>query len=108
MSLKFKRTVEDFVCEHCGNEVKGTGFTNHCPKCLWSKHVDIFPGDRLEVCGGMMEPIGVERKGDTYILIQRCVTCGSEFRIKVSQKDDFDEVVKIAKKSVDRILNKKE
>ena len=26
--------------------MKGNGYTNHCPKCLWSKHVDINPGDR--------------------------------------------------------------
>ncbi|MEI8338218.1 MAG: RNHCP domain-containing protein [bacterium] len=108
MSLKFKKTKEDFVCENCGNEVKGTGFTNHCPKCLWSKHVDVFPGDRSEACGGMMEPIGVERKGDSYILTQQCVTCGKNARIRVSQKDDFDEIIKIVNKSVDKILNKKD
>ncbi len=108
MSLKFKKTKEDFVCEHCGNKVSGTGFTNHCPKCLWSKHVDIFPGDRLEACRGMMEPVSVERKGDSYILAQKCVTCGKEARIKVSQNDDFDEVVKIAKKSVDDFMRRSE
>ena len=108
MSLKFKKTKEDFVCEHCGNEIKGTGFTNHCSKCLWSKHVDIFPGDRLEACGGVMEPVFVEQKGSEYMLTQRCVVCGKEFRIKVSQEDDFDEVIKVVKKSVDKILNKKE
>ena len=108
MSLKFKKTVEDFICANCGNKVSGTGFTNHCSKCLWSKHVDIFPGDRLEVCGGMMEPVSVERKGDSYILKQKCVSCGKEARIKVSQNDDFDEVVKIAKKSVDDFMRRSE
>jgi Zn finger protein HypA/HybF involved in hydrogenase expression len=48
----FKRTIEDFTCEHCGEQVTGNGFTNHCPQCLWSKHVDIDPGDRLALCGG--------------------------------------------------------
>lgn len=24
------------MCEHCSAEVLGTGYTNHCPKCLWS------------------------------------------------------------------------
>ena len=104
MSLKFKKNVEEFICEHCGNSVKGNGFTNHCPKCLWSKHVDVFPGDRLEACGGMMEPINVEKKGNDYMLIQQCVACAKEFRIKVSQEDDFDEVIKIVKKSVDKHL----
>lgn len=36
----FTRVIEDFICENCGTEVKGNGYTNHCPKCLWSKHVD--------------------------------------------------------------------
>ena len=51
---KFIKVKEDFVCEHCGAEVKGDGYTNHCPKCLWSKHVDVHPGDRAAECGGMM------------------------------------------------------
>ncbi|MFA6992594.1 MAG: RNHCP domain-containing protein, partial [Candidatus Gracilibacteria bacterium] len=41
MPKRFSRTIEDFVCEKCGAKVKGDGYTNHCPKCLWSKHVDI-------------------------------------------------------------------
>ena len=61
----FQKNVEDFVCGNCGGEVVGNGYTNHCPKCLWSKHVDINPGDRAEKCGGMMKPISViKTKGD--------------------------------------------
>ncbi|MEI6479153.1 MAG: RNHCP domain-containing protein [bacterium] len=98
MSLRFKKTIEDFICGHCGNNVKGNGFTNHCPKCLWSKHVDVFPGDRAETCEGMMEPIDVDKKGRGYLLVQRCVICGKESRIKVSQEDSFEEVIKIVDK----------
>jgi len=56
---KFKRTKENFTCENCGFLVEGDGYTNHCPRCLWSKHVDINPGDRCSNCFGMMEPIDV-------------------------------------------------
>ncbi|MEA1909889.1 MAG: RNHCP domain-containing protein, partial [Patescibacteria group bacterium] len=56
----FIKTTEDFTCEHCGYNVKGTGYTNHCPKCLYSKHVDDVPGDRKNKCNGLMAPIGVE------------------------------------------------
>ncbi|MBU3901416.1 RNHCP domain-containing protein, partial [Patescibacteria group bacterium] len=45
-SKKFQRKIEDFVCGHCGPKIKGTGYTDHCPKCLWSQHVDVNPGDR--------------------------------------------------------------
>lgn len=59
---KFKRTKEDFIGESCGFKVRGDGYTNHCPNCLWGKHVDVNPGDRQSDCRGMMEPVGVEMK----------------------------------------------
>lgn len=90
---KFKKTREDFVCENCGREVKGDGFTNHCPKCLWSKHVDLFPGDRAGDCGGLMAPITVEEDGGEWSLIHKCQKCGLEKKNKVSKYDDFDAVI---------------
>ena len=63
---KFQRKKEDFICENCNKKVKGDGYTNHCPACLWSKHVDINPGDRLAECKGMMKPIGLDKKGDIF------------------------------------------
>ena len=73
---KFQKRLEDFVCEKCGKEVEGDGYTNHCPFCLWSKHVDIFPGDRLEPCVALMKPIGAEGQGDKQTLIHQCIKCG--------------------------------
>jgi hypothetical protein len=68
MPKLFTKTVEDFVCEHCGEKVVGDGYTNHCPKCLWSKHVDINPGDRASECQGMMKPINVDvQHGETML-----------------------------------------
>ena len=64
MTKKFQRTKEDFTCEKCGLVVKGSGYTNHCSRCLWSKHVDVNPGDRQTTCQGFMEPVGVELKGE--------------------------------------------
>ena len=75
---QFQRKKEDFICEHCGKEVKGNGYTNHCPECLYSKHVDINPGDRAEDCGGLMEPVELEQKDGKYIIDQNlCIMCGS-------------------------------
>jgi len=95
MTQKFIRTKENFTCGNCGFSVEGTGFTNHCPKCLWSKHVDINPGDRQEKCGGMMEPIKIEMKGDEYLIIHRCLKCGFEKRNKKDLNDNFEEILKI-------------
>lgn len=97
VSPKFQRKIEDFICENCGYSVIGNGYTNHCPKCLWSKHVDINPGDRASTCGGMMEPISVEIKDGEYVLLQKCKKCGHERRNKVGKEDDFDAVLKVGK-----------
>lgn len=93
---KFQRAVEDFACEHCGRKVKGSGYTNHCPRCLWSKHVDIDPGDRKEQCGGMMEPVAAESKDGGYVITHRCVKCRYEKRNKASENDDFDVILELA------------
>jgi hypothetical protein len=100
MALTFKKRKEDFICEHCGESVLGDGFTNHCPKCLWSKHVDVNPGDRASTCGGLMEPVSVEvGRGGEYLVIHECVTCKYRKKNKVSPQDDFDTILSIAQQS---------
>ena len=97
MPKLFQKKVEDFVCEHCGEKVIGDGYTNHCPKCLWSKHVDINPGDRASECQGMMKPTKVEVERGETMLTYRCEKCGFLRRKKVEKNDNFDEIVKLAK-----------
>ena len=58
--MAFIRKIENFTCNNCGTFVVGDGYTNHCPNCLFSKHVDTSPGDRKSSCKGLMEPIGIE------------------------------------------------
>ena len=46
-----------FQCGHCGVDVSldapGTSHRNHCPHCLWSRHLDRnVPGDRKAGCTG--------------------------------------------------------
>lgn len=91
----FKRTIEDFTCEHCGEQVTGNGFTNHCPQCLWSKHVDVDPGDRLALCGGLMRPTEIQKKGSEYSIIQVCEKCGFTRANKAQKEDNFDMVLQI-------------
>lgn len=92
----FKRTIENFVCEHCGIHVKGDGYTNHCPQCLWSKHVDVAPGDRAAACGGMMEPIALEGSTGKYRIIQQCERCHISRPIAVAKNDNMKAVLAIA------------
>ncbi|OGG69600.1 hypothetical protein A3F27_00300 [Candidatus Kaiserbacteria bacterium RIFCSPHIGHO2_12_FULL_53_13] len=96
---KFQRRVEDFVCEHCGARVVGSGYTNHCPRCLWSKHVDVNPGDRAAGCGGLMEPAALEGSTPVYDIVHRCTRCGEQRRNKADKYDDMNVLLSIAGKA---------
>ncbi|MBO0714121.1 MAG: RNHCP domain-containing protein [Acidimicrobiales bacterium] len=70
-----------FRCRHCGHDVPGTvpgtAHRNHCPACLWSRHLDRSPGDRSSDCGSSMEPIAICVRGDgEWVLVHRCLGCG--------------------------------
>jgi len=102
------RTNDGFVCERCGMQVvplaRG-GFRNHCPGCLWSKHVDCVPGDREAECRGLMEPLGVERDAKRgWMVVHRCVGCGMVRRNRAAlddprQPDDFEAVLEVARRA---------
>ncbi|MBI2644860.1 RNHCP domain-containing protein [Candidatus Uhrbacteria bacterium] len=94
-SKKFQRKKEDFICGHCGFLMYGNGYTNHCQKCLWSKHVDVYPGDRAAGCNGMMEPTGVEVKKGEQVIVHTCVRCGYVKKNKASKDDSFDVLLKL-------------
>ena len=93
---KFQRCVQDFDCEHCGAFVKGNGYTNHCPECLWSKHEDISPGDRAASCGGLMQPVTVAGRVGEYRLHHRCQVCGAVRSVKAAKQDNFEQLLAIA------------
>lgn len=102
MVKKFSRFVEDFQCEHCGEHVRGNGYTNHCSHCLYSKHVDIHPGDRLATCQGLMEPIQVEVKRNQYILVHRCLKCQFVKRNKAASNDNFSAILQVMREQAKR------
>ena len=93
---KFSRCIEDFTCEECGQEVKGDGYTNHCPACLWAKHVDVNPGDRSANCDGMMKPVRAEYIKGEFVIIHRCEKCGKETRNKAAKNDDREKLYELA------------
>ncbi|MBI2439040.1 MAG: RNHCP domain-containing protein [Candidatus Moranbacteria bacterium] len=95
----FQKKIENFRCGHCHQDVRGNGYTNHCPQCLYSRHVDIYPGDRLAICGGLMEPISLQAHGKKQILVHRCLVCGHEKKNKVDAEDDFEMLLALAKKN---------
>ncbi len=70
----------------CAPSRAGVQNRNHCPACLWSRHLDWrSPGDRLSTCRAAMRPIGLttkrsrnkyaqERDGELMI-IHQCAGC---------------------------------
>lgn len=103
---RFTDINESFTCAQCGREVPPSNRScrNHCPYCLYSMHLDVFPGDRMADCGGLMVPISVtahSKKG--YQLLHRCQKCGAEGRniINFDDKlapDSMDEVLRLMRK----------
>ena len=79
-----RHEADGFTCIHCALQVPGqswgTKHRNHCPACLYSRHMDESPGDRASPCRAPMEPIGIEvRAGDRggeWAIIHRCRACG--------------------------------
>lgn len=72
--------ASSFRCTHCSIDVPtgapGTQHRNHCPTCLWSRHLDVRPGDRAAACGSAMEPIAVGVRGQgEWLLVHRCRGC---------------------------------
>jgi len=99
-----KRENTGFVCTCCGYRVEpvDTGsYRNHCPRCLYSRHVDVRPGDRANVCGGLMEPIGIRHAGKKgWQLLHRCEICGAISANRVAggtrQPDDVAALAKLS------------
>ncbi len=95
---KFNMRDEDFICEHCHKEVKKLNYTarDHCPYCLYSKHVDINPGDRENNCLGLLKPIGIEKYRNTYKIIYKCEKCHETHKNIIADDDDNNEIIKIS------------
>ena len=97
--------TESFLCTHCGRPVTaqgaGSDHRNHCPYCLYSRHLDITPGDREADCGGSMEPIAVwVRKKGEWAVIHRCKICGSLSSNRIAADDNPMKLMSLAMRPV--------
>ena len=95
----------DFVCVRCRAQVSGSAYgtkhRNHCPACLWSRHVDELIGDRRASCRSGMEPIGVEVRADgEWALIHRCSGCGQLRTNRIAGDDDVLKLMGLALRAV--------
>lgn len=95
---KFTMIDENFICANCGNSVDKLGYTarDHCPNCLYSKHVDIMPGDRMNTCLGLLKPIGIEKFKDTYKIIYKCSKCGEIHKNIIANDDNMNLIIELS------------
>lgn len=101
---------QSFTCANCGKKVTtsgniGTHQRNHCPYCLYSKHVDERSGDRQAHCHGKMIPIGLtfkhegEGKVGELMLIHLCEKCGKISINRLAGDDDIEKVQQVFEES---------
>jgi RNHCP domain-containing protein len=99
-----RRGPDSFRCRHCRLDVSlsapGTRHRNHCPSCLWSRHVDDdVPGDRAADCAGSMEPIAVcVREDGEWALIHRCGACSTVRLNRIAGDDNPLMLMRLAVK----------
>lgn len=97
----FVKNDNEFICVNCNKRVEKLRYTSrdHCNHCLHSLHVDLFPGDRLNKCKGVLLPINVEetsKKGK--VIVYRCLRCGQTVRNIVANDDKNEVIYEIVKK----------
>jgi len=96
---KFNMIDEEFICENCKKSVNKLNYTarDHCNHCLYSKHVDIMPGDRANNCHGLLKPIGIEKYKNTYKIIYKCEKCNILHKNIMADDDNFDKIIELSK-----------
>lgn len=114
--MEEKNKNQAFQCSHCHKWVFydrsiGTKHRNHCPYCLWSKHLDLDEsGDRKSACQGEMEPIsltfkqeGINKYGEAkqgeLMLIHQCLKCGKISINRLAADDNPQAILEIFEKS---------
>jgi len=114
----------DFYCCNCSQWVPfthsmGTRHRNHCPFCLWSKHVDDhISGDRASKCQANMKPIGLTFKhegADKYgrprqgeiMVVHECTACDEISINRIAADDSPEAIIGIFRQSLELHQNKK-
>ncbi|MBN2085340.1 MAG: RNHCP domain-containing protein [Anaerolineales bacterium] len=107
----------EFFCLRCGVivsgafELSGVRNRNHCPYCLWSRHLDWqAPGDRLSSCKGAMRPIGLTLKNarkkyaavpsGELMVVHQCVVCAAVSINRIAADDGTGVLVEVFRTSL--------
>lgn len=101
----------NFICLNCQKQISGKNIgtvnRNHCPRCLYSKHVDKdIPGDRKADCQKEMKPVGLtfkleginkygqEKQGE-LMLIHECIRCAKISINRIAGDDNPEKILQI-------------
>ena len=95
---RFTMKDEPFICENCLKPVKALEYTarDHCPYCLYSKHLDILPGDRSNNCHGLLKPISIEKYKKIYKIIYKCIKCNQLHKNIMAKDDNFEKIIELS------------
>jgi hypothetical protein len=122
LDKKCRVSLDGFQCRHCLAYVytqpvlSGVQNRNHCPYCLWSRHVDhIQPGDRMSACKAIMQPVGLTVKGrqnkyggwiiGELMLIHRCNDCGKLSINRIAADDQAERILELFQESLSLDIN---
>jgi len=103
-----------FRCVHCKAEIPtaapGTTHRNHCPLCLWSRHVDESIGDRKSKCLSSMEPMGLVFKntGAVIMVVHKCLGCGKISKNRIAADDNSFVILTLIRRSLDILPDERE
>jgi DNA-directed RNA polymerase subunit RPC12/RpoP len=99
---KFTKNNENFICINCSKEVEKhpTSSRDHCNYCLYSLHVDIFPGDRANTCRGVLRPIDIKTSNGKTQIVYVCEKCGEIENNIVASDDNEEEILMLTNKIV--------
>lgn len=97
-----KNENQGFACANCGLNVEkltNGSYRNHCPRCLYSLHVDNNIGDRASNCCALMEPVGLTYKSNKgWQIIHQCTRCRQISRNRVAKDTtQADSILAIAR-----------
>ncbi|OGO26024.1 MAG: hypothetical protein A2136_02365, partial [Chloroflexi bacterium RBG_16_54_11] len=104
--------VHGFRCRYCQAfvhtipELSGVQNRNHCPYCLWSRHLDLWAaGDRLSACKAGMQPIGLTVKpgrnkyashlAGELMLVHLCLECNHVSINRIAADDAPDALMRL-------------
>jgi hypothetical protein len=108
---------DEFFCLRCGVIISsayglsGVRNRNHCPYCLWSRHLDWrTPGDRLSSCKGAMQPIGLSLKNSRnkyavapsgeLMVVHHCTVCEAVAINRIAADDGTDALNEVFRSSM--------